>query len=115
MGLGLQIQLEQIEDRLVVRLEGRLDAPSCPVLERKLTTLIEEKHRYLLLDFTSVDYLSSAGMRVLLHASKKLKEKKGFLLVFSASDEVAEIIRMAGFEKALHLTSNEKDALQYRP
>jgi anti-sigma B factor antagonist/stage II sporulation protein AA (anti-sigma F factor antagonist) len=77
--------------------------------------LIDEKYLHLLLDFTQVDYLSSAGMRVLLQVSKKLKEKKGFLLVFSASDDVAEIIRMAGFDKVLHLTSTEKDALQYRP
>lgn len=115
MGLGLQISLEEIEDRLVLRIDGRLDATSSPILERKLASLIEEKYLYLLLDFTEVEYLSSAGMRILLSASKKLKEKKGFLLVFSANEDVAEIIRMAGFEKVLHLCSTEKDALQYRP
>lgn len=115
MGLGLQISLEEIEDRLILRIDGRLDATSSPILERKLGSLIEEKYRYLLLDFTQVEYLSSAGMRILLSASKKLKEKKGYLLVFSANDDVAEIIRMAGFEKVLHLCSTEKDALQYRP
>lgn len=115
MSLGLQIKLEEIEGRLILRLDGRLDASSSPILERKLGGLIDEKYRHLLLDFTDVDYLSSAGMRVLLSASKRLKEKKGILLVFSANEDVAEIIRMAGFEKVLHLCSTEKDALQYRP
>ncbi len=115
MSLGLKISLEEIEGRLILRIDGRLDVTSSPILERKLNSLIEEKYRHLLLDFTQVEYLSSAGMRILLSASKKLKEKKGLLVVFSAPEDVAEIIRVAGFEKVLHLCSTEKEALQYRP
>ena len=68
----------------------------------------------MLLDFSGVDYLSSAGLRTLLSASQKLKSKKGMLVLFSLSGEVEEIIKMAGFERVLHICSSEKEALQFR-
>ncbi len=114
MGVGIKIELEEIEQRVILRIDGRLDASSAPILERKLNKLLDEHHYSLLLDFTRVDYLSSAGLRVLLSASKKIKEKKGAFTLFSLQDEVLEIVKMAGFDKILHLCSNEKEALQFR-
>lgn len=113
MGVGLRIALEEIEHRVILRIDGRLDAPSAPILERKISSLMEEGHCHLILDFSSVDYLSSAGMRVLLSATKKLRAKKGELILFSVADDVGEIIKMAGFDKILHICSTEKEALQF--
>ena len=112
MGLGLQIELEEIERRILLRLDGRLDSSSIQILERKIDKLIEERHYHLLLDFTRVDYLSSAGLRVLLSAAKKLKAKKGTFVLFSLQDEVTEVVKMAGFDRILQICSNEKEALQ---
>ena len=113
MGVGLRIELEEIEHRVILRIDGRLDAASAPILERKINSLIDEDHYHLILDFTRVDYLSSAGMRVLLSATKKLKSKKGALILFSLVDDVNEVIKMAGFDKILHICSSEKEALQF--
>lgn len=113
MGVGLQIELEEIEHRVILRLDGRLDVASAPMLERKINNLIEEDHYYLLLDFSRIDYLSSAGMRVLLSAAKKLMSKKGNLILFSISEDVNEVIKMAGFDKILRIFSSEKEALQF--
>lgn len=113
MGVGLHIELEEIEHRVILRIDGRLDAASAPILERKINSLIEEHHHHLILDFSRIDYLSSAGMRVLLSTTKKLKSKKGDLVLFSVADEVEEVIKMAGFDKILHICSSEKEALQF--
>ncbi len=113
MGVGLRIELEEIEHRVILRIDGRLDAASAPILERKINSLIDEDHYHLILDFTRVDYLSSAGMRVLLSATKKLKSKKGALILYSLVDDVSEVIKMAGFDKILHICSSEKEALQF--
>ncbi len=113
MGVGLHIELEEIEHRVILRIDGRLDAASAPILERKINNLIEENHTHLILDFSRVDYLSSAGMRVLLSASKKLKSKKGGMILFSVSEDVGEVIKMAGFDKILHICASEKEALQF--
>lgn len=112
MSFGLKIGLEEIDRKVVLRLEGRLDAATTPILERKLNTLIDEHRIHLLLDFTDVDYLSSAGMRLLLTTSKKLKAKKGVLILFAIDEDVLEIIKLAGFEKILFIFETEQDALQ---
>jgi anti-sigma B factor antagonist/stage II sporulation protein AA (anti-sigma F factor antagonist) len=114
MGVGLKIQLEEIENRVIVRIDGRIDAASAPILERKINTLIDENHTHLILDFSQVDYLSSAGMRVLLSGVKKLKAKKGDLILFSVIEDVEEVIKMAGFDKILRIFPSEKEALQFR-
>lgn len=113
MGVGLRIELEEIEHRVILRIDGRLDAASAPILERKMNNLMDEDRYYLILDFSKIDYLSSAGMRVLLSTSKKLKMKKGALVLFSITDEVGEVIKMAGFDKILHICPSEKEALQF--
>jgi len=113
MGIGLRIELEEIENRVILRIDGRIDAASAPILDRKIDSLIAEDRCRLLLDFSRVDYLSSAGMRTLLSASKKVKPKHGMLILFSVSEEVGEIIKMAGFEKILRICSSEKEALQF--
>lgn len=113
MGVGLRIELEKLEHRVILRLDGRIDAASAPILERKINSLIDEEHTYLLLDFARVDYLSSAGMRVLLSASKKLAAKRGNLLLFSLVEEVSEVIKMAGFDKILRIFPSEKEAIQF--
>lgn len=113
MGVGLRIVLEEIEHRVILRIDGRLDAASAPILERKISGLMDEGHHYLVLDFARIDYLSSAGMRVLLAATKKLKAQKGALVIFSVADDVGEVIKMAGFDKILYICSSEKEALQF--
>lgn len=112
MGVGLHIVLEEIEHRVILRIDGRLDAATAPILERKVSNLIEEHHNHLILDFTRIDYLSSAGMRVLLSATKKLKAQKGGMVLFGLTEDVMEVIKMAGFDKILRIVSSEKEALQ---
>jgi anti-anti-sigma factor len=113
MSASLHIDLEEIEHKIVLRLDGRLDAATVPILERKINTLIEEKHYKIYLDFLRVDYLSSAGLRLLLSFSKKLKAKKGSLVLFAIGEEVMEIIKLAGFEKILLIFETEQDAFQH--
>lgn len=111
---GLRIQMEEIEGKVILRLDGRLDAASSSMLDRKIHQLVEESRSYIALDFTRVDYLSSSGMRVLLAATKKMKASKGHLILFSLSTEVAELISLAGFDKIFHICATEKEALQYK-
>jgi len=114
MPLDLNIDLETIENKVIVRLTGRIDAVTVPALEKKLNTLIDENHIFLLLDFSKIDYLSSAGLRLLLSKTKKLKAKNGFFVLFSINEDILEIIKIAGFERVLNICSIEKDALQFK-
>lgn len=111
MGIGAEITVEQEGDVYVAHIDGRLDASTTPVVEKKVQKLLETVSK-LLFDFTDVSYLSSAGMRLLLSTSKKMHAKGGKIAFFGMSDDVLEIIKMAGFERVLSLASSKKEALK---
>ncbi len=108
------ITKEQREGKVVVRCEGRLDAMTSPQLENFVNGLIDSGAREIALDFNKIEYLSSAGMRLLLSVSKRLKKSEGRLMLFSIHEDVMEIIRMAGFEQILNIYADEKQALATR-
>jgi len=113
MAIGIKVEIEEVDDKIVLHIDGRLDAPSTPILEKKLNALIDEGKLDLLLDFSKVEYLSSAGMRLLLSASKKIKSKNGKIVIFSIHDDVMDIIKLAGFDKILNICRTEQEALQF--
>ena len=111
MGIGAEIVVEQEGEVYIVRIEGRIDATTTPLIEKKLTKLLEVTHK-LLIDFSDVVYLSSAGMRLLLSLTKKINAKGGHVAYYGMSDDVIEIIKMAGFERILSIFSSKKEALK---
>jgi len=111
MGIGVDITIEEEGDVHIVTIDGRMDASSTPVIEKKLAKLLEVSKK-ILIDFSKVSYLSSAGMRLLLSATKKMHAHKGQILFFGMSDDVLEIIKMAGFERILKIFPTKKDALK---
>ena len=111
MVLGLEIKVEEIDSIIILRLLGRIDASSSAILQDKMKVLINENRYVILLDFSNIDYLSSAGLRVLLSFTKKCREAKGRLGIFNISDDVMEVIKLTGFDKILNIYKKEKDAL----
>lgn len=111
MGHMLRITHEEIDDKILLRLDGRLDISSAPLLEKKLEEFSKEGYLAILLDCTEMDYLSSAGLRTLLAHAKKAKEARQVFALFSLQDDVAEIIKMVGFERLFSICKTEKEAL----
>jgi anti-sigma B factor antagonist/stage II sporulation protein AA (anti-sigma F factor antagonist) len=110
MTVGLEVLYEDKHGKALLRLSGKLDAATSPNLEKKIEAAIQEGVKFIFLDFSDVDYMSSAGMRLLLSTTKKMKANKGDLILFSIEDEVMEIIKMAGFDRILHVCLDEKEA-----
>ncbi len=108
---GLTFETEEQDGKLIFRLNGRLDATTSANLEAKLNEQIEAGHKHILLDFGSIDYLSSAGMRLLLSATKRLNGTEGKLALCSIGDDVMEIIKVAGFERILSIFATEQEAI----
>lgn len=88
--------------RLVLRVEGRLDTVTSPQLEQRLGDSLGEIQE-LVLDFTSLEYISSAGLRVLLAAHKRMKRQEGELVVQGANENVREVFTITGFIDMLHI------------
>lgn len=98
---------------LILHLEGRLDALSTPEVEQILLQHIEEGNTLLLLDFSSIDYITSAGMRMLLAISKKLKSLSGIMVVSGVPISVMDVLKLSGFDHILQIFQTEKEALSY--
>jgi len=108
----VEVKEEERGDVLVLRIRGRLDAISSPATEKKVFESINNGQTKLLLDFAGVAYLSSAGMRMLLSTTKKLKTLSGKLIVCSISPNVMDVLKMSGFDHVLELTNTEEEALR---
>lgn len=93
----MTIEQERREDLLIVRPRGRLDSSSAPEMERLVTEQLDAGVQRLVLDFTSLDYISSAGLRVVLLAGKRLRASKGKLVLTGLQDMVREVFEMSGF------------------
>ena len=85
---------------LTVAVEGRLDTTTAPEFERELKPLLGSVDN-VVLDFSNLEYISSAGLRVLLSAHKKLG--KGGMKVINANDIVREVFEVTGFERVLNI------------
>lgn len=99
-------------DVLVLYVKGRLDALSSPSAEKRIFDCINSGHSKLLLDFADVEYLSSAGMRMLLSTTKKLKTLSGKLVVSSIATNVMDVLKMSGFDHVLELAKSEEEGLK---
>lgn len=96
----------------ILHIKGRLDAISSPKLETKVKEIIASGCKKLLINFNEVDYLSSAGMRLLLATAKKLKEAGGTLVISDLNDDILEIIKIAGLERVLRIYPDMGKALK---
>ncbi|MBO4359556.1 MAG: STAS domain-containing protein [Eubacteriaceae bacterium] len=96
------------EGTAVFTLEGRLDTNTSPDLEKELNENLEGITD-LTMDFASLDYISSAGLRVLL-STQKAMAKKGELKVTNVNDTIMDIFEMTGFTEILSIVPASKEA-----
>ena len=95
----MNINIEKTNGATVMKIEGRLDTTTAPELEKAINGE-GEALKSLVLDFSGVDYISSAGLRVLLSAQKKMNAQGSMELV-GVSEAVMDIFEMTGFADIL--------------
>lgn len=95
---------------LVLYLLGRLDAVSSPGVEKRVFDSIHGGQHFLILNFSDVTYLSSAGMRMLLATAKRLKALSGKMVVCCVPPNVMDVLKMSGFDHVLELSATEEEA-----
>ncbi|MHC4211483.1 MAG: STAS domain-containing protein [Planctomycetota bacterium] len=107
----MKIDTHDKEDVKVVRVEGKLDTNTTPEAESCLTQIMDQGAQKILIDFENLDFVSSAGLRVLLATAKKLGTKGGALRVCGLNETVRDIFDISGFSTLLRVFDNEQDAL----
>ena len=95
----LKIDKTNNEGTLTVTISGRIDTANAPALENEINSSIGDASE-LILDFARVDYISSAGLRVLLTSYKAMSKKNG-MRIRNVGPEIMEIFEVTGFSDIL--------------
>ena len=95
----MTIEIKRNADETAIELVGRLDTATAPALDKTISNDIEGT-KTLILDFKNLEYISSAGLRVVLGAQKKM-QKLGSMKVINVCEEVMEVFEMTGFADIL--------------
>ena len=97
----MTLEIKKNQDETVIEIAGRLDTITAPVLDKTINEDIEQT-KNLVLNIKGVDYISSAGLRVLLSAQKKM-QKIGSMKVTNVCAEVMDVFEMTGFADILDI------------
>ena len=92
----LNIVKKQDGDTLTVKLDGRLDTNTAPDLQTEMEPLLNDISK-LVLDFEKLDYISSAGLRVLLTFEQEMEEQEKTLEVTHVNDIIHDVFDVTGF------------------
>lgn len=95
----MTIEIKRNAEETIIELVGRLDTITAPALDKAISSDIEGAKK-LVIDFKSLEYISSAGLRVLLGAQKKM-QKIGSMKVINVCEEIMEVFEMTGFADIL--------------
>ena len=95
----MTIEINKNVDEVVLQITGRLDTITAPTLDKTINENLEGI-KTLLLDFNNLEYISSAGLRVLLSAQKKMQQI-GAMKVINVCEEVMNVFEITGFADIL--------------
>ena len=98
----MEIVKERQGDSLTLRLSGRLDTGTSPELQEVVTKELDGV-KHLAVDMAELEYITSAGLRVLLNAAKKMDAAEGSMVVKNANEDIREVFKITGFDDILVL------------
>ena len=107
----MELTTRKEKGAVIVSVNGRIDAVTSPDLEKFLSEVAAADENILILNLNEVDYISSAGLRVILIVAKQLKIKQGELILAGLQDVVKEVVESSGLDSFLKVFDTAQDAL----
>jgi len=107
----MEIKQERDGDVVIVRLSGRLDSGAATAAEEQLSTALAGEPPRLAIDMSGLDYISSAGLRVLLVLAKKVQQQKGKVALGGLLANVREVFAVSGFDTILAIEPDPAAAI----
>jgi len=108
----MSIEQQQVGKLHLIRVNGRLDHNQTPQLEAHLTRLLDAGHHFLVTDLTQTDYINSGGLRCLVSAWRKARQREGDLVLCGLNNRLQEIFNMVGFDKVFQIYPDPEAAQQ---
>ena len=106
-------EISEDQGIIIISLPRRFDFDSAPLVENALKPVIAQHPERVLFDFSKTEYISSAGVRVLLGTSRALKEGGGKIALSSLCHQVMYILEIAGFTKIFTIYETRDKAVRH--
>ena len=107
----MDILSSKVEGAFVIMPNGRLDTNNAPQAEKLVVENIGAGEKRVIFDFSKTDYISSAGLRVILQAAK-LVRKDGRVVLCNANEQIHEVLEISGFLDMIKHCSDLQGAIQ---
>lgn len=107
----MAIEIDKTESAVVVSVEGQMNSGNASAIEADLLAQVDKGVRRIVLDLSLLNYISSAGLRVVLLLAKKLKQQGGKLVLCRLQPKVYEVFEISGFFAILTVAESRDDAL----
>jgi len=107
----IDIHVSAMNEVTLVEVKGRVDSMNADQLGDALTHEIDAGHTAIVLDLSGVDYMSSAGLRELVAALKRVKRATGDLRLAQPSERVREVLEMAGLDTIFQIFPTQVGAV----
>jgi anti-anti-sigma factor len=99
----MKITFEELEDRFLVSLEGKIDSAACPEVERTLQPIYQGGGKDVYIDCEKLVFIASGGLRVLLLILKKARVDGGKVIILKPSNYIKEVFTITGFINFLEI------------
>ena len=107
----MKTNIKKENDATIFSLSGRLDSNSAPLFEIELQSFLACPGCNLVFDFNDLDYISSAGLRIILKTARLLKEKNGAFALCQANEQILEVLEISGFLEIIDYYSSSQEAV----
>ena len=107
----MNIGEQKVDDVLVLSPEGRLDSNTAEAFEQRVLGRIDDGEVRLVIDLSALEYISSAGLRVLLMAAKRIKSENGGMALCGLKEAIREVFEISGFLTILNIVDDMASAV----
>jgi anti-sigma B factor antagonist len=108
----MEITQENIDNIAIVSLKGRLNVTTTADLEQVFNALLAENRTKILVECRELEYISSAGLRVLLAAAKQFKKISGEIALAGLSQNVKQVFEISGFTSIFTIYTTRDEAVK---
>jgi anti-sigma B factor antagonist len=96
----------------IVDIVGNLDTNTAPDADNQLTELMDQGVKKIVINFDKLDFITSAGLRVFLAASKRIKSEEGDIRICNLNETVQEVFDISGFSTILNVFGSLEQSLE---
>lgn len=108
----MEITQQEENGIVTIAIKGRLDADSSPEAEKVVKEALEGQSTRVLFNLSALEYLSSAGLRVLLSTAKEMRRREGKIVLCSLNEFVKEIFEVSGFQSLIPIVDSVESGIE---